>query len=176
MGTGDETSTNLLILALPPALINSSVWAFSRVLLDAIAFTALMIVDFATRLLDAFTAARSSNKNEAPAPELAKAPNIELDSIQVKVADLAWVTNNLPLTEVWAMEMPNAIALAKARFPVSKSQPVVAIATKQQIISVGIRRCKKLASQLKIRRYNVMRLTELADVLYGKVAVGDLVA
>lgn len=82
----------------------------------------------------------------------------------------------MPPTEVWAVEMPNAIALAKSRLPVTKSEPVVEIATKQQLIDIGIRKCKKLASQLKVKWYNVMKLTELVDALYGKVTVGNLVA
>jgi hypothetical protein len=33
-----------------------------------------------------------------------------------------------------------------------------------------------LASQLKIRRYNTMKLAELADALVGKVLLSELVA
>ncbi len=80
----------------------------------------------------------------------------------------------MTLVEVWASEMPDAIALCKARLPQGK--PVVALASRQRLIDIGIRRCKKLASQLKIRRYNTMRLAELADVLEGKVALAELVA
>jgi hypothetical protein len=52
----------------------------------------------------------------------------------------------------------------------------VEFATRQQLIDSGIRRCKKLASQLKVRRYNTMRLAELADALLGKITLIDLAA
>jgi len=80
----------------------------------------------------------------------------------------------MPAPEVYAVELPDAIALAKARL--LKVSAVVEVATRQQLINAGIRKCKKLASQLKIRRYNTMRLSELADLLVGKVTLSDLVA
>ncbi len=62
----------------------------------------------------------------------------------------------------------------KARQP--QTQPIVVLASQQQLISAGIRKCKKLASSLQIRRYNTMRLAELADVLAGKVTAAELAA
>lgn len=90
-----------------------------------------------------------------------------------KVATLAWIEENIPPAEVWAAELPSAIALAKARLP--QVQPVVELASRQQLVASGIRKCKRLASQLKVRRYNTMRLAELAAVLEGKVYESELV-
>lgn len=93
---------------------------------------------------------------------------------QVQVATLEWTLNNLPRIETFIVEMPCAIALAKSKLP--SSTPAVQLATRQQLIDSGIRRCKKLASKLKIRRYNVMKLSELADNLQGLVAASDLIS
>ncbi len=89
-------------------------------------------------------------------------------------ATLQWIEQNMPVPEVYAVELSDAIALAKAKLP--KIAPVVEIASKQQLINAGIRKCKKLASQLKIRRYNTMKLAELADALVGRVLLSELLA
>ena len=92
----------------------------------------------------------------------------------VQVATLQWASSNLPPIEIFIVEMPDAIAMAKSKL--SSSTPAVQLATRQQLIDSGIRRCKKLASKLKIRRYNVMKLSELADNLQGLVATSDLIS
>lgn len=56
---------------------------------------------------------------------------------------------NMSLVEVFSMEMPNAIALVKARQP--QVQQLVALATREQLKRAGIRKCKKLASSLRVR-------------------------
>jgi hypothetical protein len=117
-----------------------------------------------------------------PVPEQAIALPTEQPSVRqmllpaarIQIATLDWAERNLPPAEIYAAEMPCAIALAKSRLP--KPAPVVEFATRQQLIDSGIRRCKKLASQLKVRRYNTMRLAELADALLGKITLIDLAA
>ena len=52
---------------------------------------------------------------------------------------------NLPPTEIGAEEIPNAITLALARLHSFQPQSAP-IASKQELINVSIRRCKKLAS------------------------------
>lgn len=174
--------------------------------ITAIAFISLMVIDFAQRLLNAFAATLPSIKTEAALPQTAIAPQIEptstlpdpwmlpaeetaialsfqqpsvkqqllLAPARVRVATLEWIESNLPPVQMFAVEMPCAIVTAKAKLRVE--QPVVEIASKQQLINAGIRKCKKLASNLKIRRYNTMRLHELATLLEGKIALNDLVA
>jgi hypothetical protein len=151
--------------------------------ITAIAFISLMIVDFAQGLLSAFAAARPETNKPAIESHIALAPQVEETSgpqvepaiAPQKVVTLDWVIENMPAPEVYAYETPDVIAMAKAKLPKIAPAPVQ-LATRQELIDLGIRRCKKLASQLKVCRYNVMKLSELADVLVGKIAVSDLAA
>jgi hypothetical protein len=140
-------------------------------------FALIMVFDFIAGLPNLLSATALADEELAAVPQLEMiAPQIE-PALQQKTrypATLQWIEQNMPAVKVWASEMPDALALCKARLPQEK--PVVALASRQQLIDIGIRRCKKLASQLKIRRYNTMRLAELADVLEGKVALAELVA
>lgn len=148
-----------------------------------ITFVFIMLFDFVSQLLNALNkvkrqAATSQQRSicdlpvKPVSPALIKQP--ELQTLH-SVATLEWIERNLPLAEIWVEEVPNVITLAKARLHSFQPQGTP-IASKQELINVGIRRCKKLASQLKIRRYNTMRLAELADVLAGKVARSELFA
>ena len=108
-----------------------------------------------------------------PGPPQQVAPGWDLiESVGPEVATLSWLEQNMPPAEIYDMELPNLIALCKARQP--QTQPIVVLASQQQLLSAGIRKCKKLASSLQIRHYNTMRLAELADVLVGKVTAAEL--
>ncbi len=143
----------------------------------SLGFALIMVFDFIAGLPNLLSATALADEELFAVPQLETiAPEIE-PALQQETrypATLQWIEQNMLPVEVWASEMPDAIALCKARLPQGK--PVVALASRQQLIDIGIRRCKKLASQLKIRRYNTMRLAELADVLEGKVALAELVA
>jgi hypothetical protein len=111
-----------------------------------------------------------------PSEQQAIQPQLLLPPARVQIATLEWIKRNMPPTEIYVAELPDAIALAKSRLPQVAPAPVVELASRQQLISLGIRKCKRLASGLKIRRYNVMKLHELADVLVGKITLNDLAA
>jgi hypothetical protein len=129
----------------------------------ALLFVAITMIDFATGL-----AAAWQNAAVEAQPQVAALPAIEQPTAQEQTiapqiepalqqetrspATLQWIEQNMPPVEVWASEMPDAIVLCKARLP--QTQPLVEVATRQQLVAAGIRKCKKLASQLKIHRYS----------------------
>ncbi len=171
-----------------------------QLLLDSIAsnliigFALIMALDFISGLVHLYctSALAPSAENQ---PEQTPAPQIESPMLTVstqldpqqqeipgwsfikpivgEVATLSWIKQNMPPTEIWSTEIPDAITLCQARQ--AQLEPV-AWATHQQLVSAGIRKCKKLASSLHIRRYNTMRLAELVEVLEGKVTVAELAA
>ena len=93
---------------------------------------------------------------------------------RVQVATLQWVESNLPPVETFIVEVPDAIAMAKSRLP--KVAPVLDLATQAQLAALGIRRCKKLASQLGVRGYGNLKLSQLVERLEGRVLQSQLVA
>lgn len=144
-----------------------------------ITFVFIMLFDFVSQLLNAINkvkrrAATSQQRSICDLP-VEPVSTALLKQPELQPATTEWIKQNLPPTEIWAEEIPCAIALAKVRLHSFQPQGTP-VASKQELINVGIRRCKKLASQLKIRRYNTMRLAELADVLAGKVARSELFA
>ncbi|PSB27941.1 hypothetical protein [Chlorogloea sp. CCALA 695] len=143
-----------------------------------ITFVFIMLFDFVSQLLNAL----NKVKRQAATSQQRSICDYRVEPVSIarlkqplplQPATTEWIKQNLSPTEIWAEEIPCAIALAKARLHSFQPQGTP-IASKQELINVGIRRCKKLASQLKIRRYNTMRLAELADVLAGKVARAEL--
>lgn len=159
-----------------------------------IGFALIMMFDFISGLVRLYCASAPSVDGQL---KQALAPQTEPDSQQQVIpgwdliepvgsyaATLSSIEQNLPPAEMWVTEIPDAspswqasgagIALCKSRQP--QVQPVVTLATHQQLVSAGIRKCKKLASSLHVRRYNTMRLAELADVLAGKVTASELAA
>ncbi len=117
-----------------------------------------------------------------PVPEQAIALPTEQPSVRqmllpaarIQIATLDWAERNLPPAEIYAAEMPCAIALAKSRSP--KVAPVIELATKAQLQSSGIRKLKQLAREIKLSGYGNMRVAQLAAALEGKVAAHQLVA
>jgi hypothetical protein len=97
-----------------------------------------------------------------------------LPPARVQFSTLQWVESNLPPVETFIVEMPCAIAMAKGRLP--KVAPVLDLATQAQLAALGIRRCKKLASQLGVRGYSSLKLSQLVERLEGKVLQSQLVA
>ena len=93
---------------------------------------------------------------------------------QVQIADLDWAIRNLPPVQMFTAELPDAIAMAKSRLP--KVAPVLDLATQAQLAALGIRRCKKLASQLGVRGYGNLKLSQLVERLEGRVLQSQLVA
>lgn len=93
---------------------------------------------------------------------------------QVQIATLEWIERNLPPVEIYAVEIPDAIAMAKSRLP--KASPVLDLATQAQLAALGIRKCKKLASQLGVRGYGNLKLSQLVERLEGRVLQSQLVA
>ena len=108
-----------------------------------------------------------------PIEQIAKQQML-LPAALAQIATLEWTLRNLPPVEIYAIEIPDAIAMAKSKLP--KAAPVIELATKKQLESCSIRRLKALARQIKLRGYGSMRLTELASALEGKVAAHQLVA
>ncbi|WP_250126267.1 hypothetical protein [Chroococcidiopsis sp. CCMEE 29] len=171
----------------------------------ALSFTALLVVNFVYGVVQLWSSAQPSVPAQSavepqpvvdlpteidpwllpvqqraitlPAEQPIVKQQLLLPSARTQVATLDWVMGNLPAAEIYAAQLPDAIAMAKPRLP-TVVVPVVQLqlATRQQLIDIGIRRCKRLASQFKVRRYNTMRLSELADVLAGKITLSDLVA
>lgn len=154
-----------------------------------IGFAALMTLDFISGLLCLFrtsappmiaqTKLQLATPQTEPANALSTQPQVVsgwdiIEPAGPEAATLSWLKQNMPPAEIYAVEMPNVIALAKVHQP--KMQQPVALATREQLKRAGIRRCKKIASSLRVRNYNVMRLAQLVAVLEGKVTVSELVA
>jgi hypothetical protein len=97
-----------------------------------------------------------------------------LPAAQAQIATLEWTLRNLPPVEIYAAELPCAIAMAKSKLP--KAAPVIELATKAQLQSSGIRKLKQLAREIKLSGYGNMRVAQLAGALEGKVAAHQLVA
>lgn len=108
-----------------------------------------------------------------PIEQIAKQQML-LPAAQAQIATLEWTLRNLPPVEIYAIEIPDAIAMAKARLP--KAAPVIELATKAQLQSSGIRKLKQLAREIKLSGYGNMRVAQLAAALEGKVAAHQLVA
>lgn len=108
-----------------------------------------------------------------PAEQIVK-QQLLLPPARVQIATLEWTLRNLPPVEIYATELPCAIAMAKARLP--KAAPVIELATKAQLQSSGIRKLKQLAREIKLSGYGNMRVAQLADALEGKVTAHQLVA
>ena len=115
-----------------------------------------------------------------PTPEQAALPAEQivkqqmLPPARVQTATLQWALSNLPPAETFIVEMPCVIAMAKGRLP--KVAPVLDLATQAQLAALGIRRCKKLASQLGVRGYGNLKLSQLVERLEGRVLQSQLVA
>ena len=123
---------------------------------------------------DPWTLPISEQEIALPAEQPSVKSQLLLAPARVQVATLQWVESNLPPVETFIVEMPCAIAMAKARL--SKAAPVIELATKAQLQSSGIRKLKQLAREIKLSGYGNMRVAQLADALEGKVTAHQLVA
>lgn len=156
-----------------------------------VSFALIMALDFINGLVHLYVSTSSTSLVKSQSPKIESemvglSTQVEhfeqivygrnqIESVDFKIATLLWIEQNMPPVEMWVAEMPDAIKLCKSRQP--KVEPVsIQLATRQQLVSAGIRKCKKLASSLHVQRYSTMKLAQLADILEGKVTVAELVA
>ena len=123
---------------------------------------------------DPWTLPISEQEIALPAEQPSVKSQLLLAPAQVQIADLDWAIRNLPPVQMFTAELPDAIAMAKSRLP--KVAPVLDLATQAQLAALGIRRCKKLASQLGVRGYGNLKLSQLVERLEGRVLQSQLVA